>query len=109
MATSAEHLILRGLHLILSSTFAPNDPVKQAAHYTRLTQDIGPWMTDYAEEIAKPAVDYTLTPAAPSGAPMTHVLETRVGGERFNPNGEHPAAHDVRQSRQAGRAPAGRT
>jgi hypothetical protein len=67
MATSAEQLILRGLHLVLSSTFAPNDPVKQAQHYARLTGDIGPWMADYAEEIAKPAVDFTITPITPEG------------------------------------------
>lgn len=53
MATQAEQLILRGLHLIIRTTFAPNDPEAQARHFTSLQADIGPWLRDYAEEIAK--------------------------------------------------------
>lgn len=58
MATTAEQLILRGLHLILRTTFTPNDQVLQAKHLVALQHDIGPWMTDYAVEIEKPAVDF---------------------------------------------------
>lgn len=61
MASSAEQLILRGLHIIMRASFSPNDPAMQAAHFMKLQQDIGPWMGDYAEEIAKPAIDFTLT------------------------------------------------
>lgn len=61
MATTAEQLILRGLHLIIRSSFSPNDPTASAKHFMSLQNDIGPWMKDYAEEIAKPAVDFTLT------------------------------------------------
>lgn len=62
MATTAEQLILRGLHLIMRSTFTPNDPERSATHFMRLQQDIGPWFADYAVEMEKPAVDFTLTP-----------------------------------------------
>jgi len=62
MATSAEQLILRGLHLILRTSFSPNDAMAQAEHFTRLQRDIGPWFKDYADEMEKPAVDFTLTP-----------------------------------------------
>lgn len=53
MATETERLILRGLHLSLRATFSPNDPQKQAAHFVKLQQDIGPWLTDYAAEMSK--------------------------------------------------------
>ncbi len=62
MASSAEQLILRGLNLIIRTSFSPNDPAAQAKHFMALQQDIGPWLADYAEEIAKPAVDFDLTP-----------------------------------------------
>lgn len=61
MATSAEQLILRGLHLLVRATFSPNEPAAQAQHLTRLADDIGPWFRDYADEIAKPAIDFTIT------------------------------------------------
>lgn len=57
MATKAEQLILRGLHLLMRVNFAPNDQVAAAKHYSSLTHEIGPWMTDYAAEIALPASD----------------------------------------------------
>lgn len=57
MATTAEQLILRGLHLVIRTAFAPNDPTKQAEHFMALQSDIGPWLTDYATEIAKPIND----------------------------------------------------
>ena len=60
MATSAEQLILRGLNLVIRASFSPNDPAGQAKHFAALTQDIGPWFEDYAEEIAKPAVDWSV-------------------------------------------------
>lgn len=60
MASTAEQLILRGLQLMLRTTFAPNDPAAQAKHFVDLQADIGPWFKDYAEEIAKPAVDFDL-------------------------------------------------
>ena len=60
MATSAEQLILRGLNLVMRANFSPNDPAAQAKHFMSLQQDIGPWFSDYANEIAKPAVDFTL-------------------------------------------------
>lgn len=62
MATSAEQLILRGLNLIIRTTFAPVNPEAQAKHLMALQNDIGPWFSDYADEIAKPAVDFTITP-----------------------------------------------
>jgi hypothetical protein len=57
MATKAEQLILRGLHMLVRLNFAPNDEARAAKQYAALAQDIGPWMTDYVEEIAKPASD----------------------------------------------------
>jgi hypothetical protein len=57
MANSAEQLILRGLNLVIRASFSPNDPVAQAKHFQGVTNDIGPWLKDYADEIAKPAVD----------------------------------------------------
>jgi hypothetical protein len=58
MATSAEHLILRGLHVLMRASFSPNEPVAQAKHFNALQQDIGPWFRDYAEEMSKPAIDF---------------------------------------------------
>ena len=61
MATSAEQLILRGLNLMIRASFSPNEPAAQAKHFMSLQSDIGPWLKDYADEISKPAVDFTLT------------------------------------------------
>lgn len=61
MATSAEQLILRGIHLMLRMNFSPNDPAAQARHFASLQQDIGPWLSDYTQEMEKPAVDFTIT------------------------------------------------
>ena len=61
MATSAEHLILRGLNLVIRASFSPSQPEAQQRHFIAVQNDIGPWLTDYAEEIAKPAVDFTIT------------------------------------------------
>lgn len=66
MATSAEHLILRGLHLLIRTTFSPNEPTAQAQHFLHLQSDIGPWLSDYADEIAKPAFDFALSACDPS-------------------------------------------
>lgn len=60
MASTAEQLILRGLNILMRTTFAPNDPERQAKHMIGLQADISPWFSDYAEEIAKPAVDFDL-------------------------------------------------
>lgn len=57
MATQTEQLILRGLHLLMRTTFSPNDEAAKAKHFVGVQQDIGPWFKDYAEEIAKPATD----------------------------------------------------
>ena len=65
MATSAEQLILRGLNLVIRASFSPNDPVAQAKHFAAVTGEIGPWLKDYADEIAKPAVDFTISPLPP--------------------------------------------
>jgi hypothetical protein len=54
MATSAEQLILRGLNLVIRASFSPNEPAAQAKHFLGIQNDIGPWLSDYAEEIAKP-------------------------------------------------------
>jgi hypothetical protein len=54
MATQAEQLILRGLSLLIRTTFSPNDAAAQAKHFIGLQADIGPWLKDYADEIAKP-------------------------------------------------------
>jgi hypothetical protein len=61
MATSAEQLILRGLNLMIRASFSPNSPEAQAKHFMGIQADIGPWLADYAEEIEKPAIDFTLT------------------------------------------------
>lgn len=61
MATTAEQLILRGLNLVIRTSFSPNDQAAQAKHFMSLQNDIGPWLADYATEIAKPAVDFTIT------------------------------------------------
>lgn len=61
MASSAEQLILRGLHLMIRTSFSPNEPAAAAKHFMMLQQDIGPWFKDYATEMEKPAVDFTLT------------------------------------------------
>jgi hypothetical protein len=67
MATSAEHLILRGLSLVIRASFSPNDPAAQAKHFMQIQSDIGPWLKDYAVEIEKPAVDFWFTkPDEPS-------------------------------------------
>jgi hypothetical protein len=52
--TPAEQLILRGLHLIIRSSFSPNEPVAAAKHFKGIQDDIGPWFTDYADAIAEP-------------------------------------------------------
>jgi hypothetical protein len=44
----------------MRTTFAPNDPERQAKHMVALQRDIGPWFNDYAEEIGKPAIDFDL-------------------------------------------------
>lgn len=62
MATQAEQLILRGLNLVIRASFSPNEPVAQGQHFARLTQDIAPWLTDYAAEITKPASDEVPSP-----------------------------------------------
>lgn len=59
---SSEQLILRGLHLLIRASFSPNEPETQARHFIGLQQDIGPWLKDYATEIEKPVVDFTITP-----------------------------------------------
>jgi hypothetical protein len=61
MATTAEQLILRGLNIMIRASFSPNEPTAQAKHFLGLQNDIGPWLKDYAAEIEKPAVDFTLT------------------------------------------------
>jgi hypothetical protein len=60
MATSAEHLILRGLHLLIRTTFSPNDPVASAKAFKGIQDDIGPWLRDYADEMEKPAIDWSV-------------------------------------------------
>lgn len=46
--TKEEKLILRGIHVLMRASFAPNDPERQAKHFVALRDDIGPWFTDYA-------------------------------------------------------------
>src|ERR1035437_8450632 len=60
MSTTAEQLMLRGLSLLVRASFSPNELVAQQKHMVSLTQDIGPWFKDYADEIAKPAVDWSV-------------------------------------------------
>jgi hypothetical protein len=57
MATQAEQLILRGLHLLMRVTFSPNDAERAAKHMVSIQQDIGPWFSDYVEEMKKPTFD----------------------------------------------------
>lgn len=67
MATSAEHLILRGLSLVIRASFSPNEAAAQAKHFIALQGDIGPWLKDFADEIEKPAVDYWFIPPGVPG------------------------------------------
>lgn len=53
MATPAEQLILRGLHLMIRASFSPNEPVAQTKHMLQLQADIGPWFTDYVVVMEK--------------------------------------------------------
>lgn len=62
MATQAEQLILRGLSLVIRTSFSPNDPERQAKHFMSLQADIGPWLADYAAEIEKPTVEFPVSP-----------------------------------------------
>lgn len=57
-----ELLILRGLNILMRTTFAPNDQVRQAEHFARLQQDVGPWFVDYAA-----AIETALQPAEDIG------------------------------------------
>lgn len=50
--TPAESLILRGLHLLIRTTFSPNSPEAQARHFVHLQADIGPWLADYVTVMA---------------------------------------------------------
>ncbi len=99
MATSAEQLLLRGLGLVMRASFSPNETTAQAKHFAALTQDIAPWFKDYAEEIAKPAVDFTLTPTQPQlGCARTRELlnELRARTEVHNAIGlNYHVAHDL--------------
>jgi hypothetical protein len=45
----------------MRASFSPNEPAAQAKHFLALQSDIAPWFQDYATEIAKPAVDFTIT------------------------------------------------
>jgi hypothetical protein len=51
--TEAEHLILRGQHLLLRAAFVPNDQEKRVKHVIALQADIGPWLADYATIMEK--------------------------------------------------------
>lgn len=42
-------LTLRGLHLLIRASFAPNDKQAQMKHFVSLQSDIGPWLKDYAD------------------------------------------------------------
>jgi hypothetical protein len=46
---------------MIRASFSPNSPEAQAKHFMGIQADIGPWLKDYADEIAKPAVDFTLS------------------------------------------------
>lgn len=70
MATEAELLILRGLHLVIRTAFSPNDPAAQAKHFMGLQADIGPWFADYATEIAKPVTGVVDPNDIPRGGPL---------------------------------------
>lgn len=73
MASSAEHLILRGLSIVMRASFSPNEPTASAKHFQSLQNDIGPWFTDCAAELEKPVIDFLPT------------LEVSGGGERGGP------------------------
>lgn len=49
--TPGELLILRGLHLMIRTTFAPSDLELSSKHFVKLQADIGPWLSDYARVI----------------------------------------------------------
>jgi hypothetical protein len=49
LPTEAEKLILRGLHNLMSLSFAPNDKEAAAKHYARIPQAFGSWFVDYVE------------------------------------------------------------
>jgi hypothetical protein len=76
--TPTEQLLLRGMHLIIRASFSPNDPVAQAKHFASLTQDIAPWLQDYADEITKPTAQ---TADYESRASGLEVRDTKPNGQ----------------------------
>lgn len=50
--TDGELLIARGINLLIRASFAPADARASAEHFVKLKDDIGPWLTDYAESVA---------------------------------------------------------
>jgi len=99
MSTTADQLTLRGLSLLVRASFSPNDAAAQAKHFADLTKDIAPWFKAYAEEIAKPAVDFTLTPTQPQlGCATTRQLldELRARTEvHVKPGESFDGAHRI--------------
>lgn len=47
-----QDLILRGLHLLIRTSYAPNEPQAQMRHFQGLQNDIAPWLKDYADAFA---------------------------------------------------------
>jgi hypothetical protein len=47
-----QDLILRGLHILIRTSFSPNDQQAQMKHFVGLQKDIGPWLSDYAAAFA---------------------------------------------------------
>lgn len=50
-------LQLRGIHLLLRATFAPNDEARRMQHVIGLQNDIGPWFKDYVDALTPSAED----------------------------------------------------
>lgn len=47
-------LTLRGLHLLIRATFAPNDEARRMKHLLGLQNDIAPWLQDYVHVMDDP-------------------------------------------------------
>jgi hypothetical protein len=62
-----EELILRGLHLLMRASFAPNDQARQAKHFLGIQADLGPWFADYAD-VMKEHLDAALAVAKERGS-----------------------------------------
>lgn len=41
-------LVLRALHILIRTSYAPSEPGANLRHFDGLRRDIGPWLQDYS-------------------------------------------------------------